>query len=104
MVTNQSNPRRDQIADFCKRWNIRELSLFGSAIRDDFRPDSDVDVLVAFEEGSRARFDDWMKMREELKGIFGREVDLLSKNALRNPFRRHEILTHREVVYEARRS
>ena len=67
---------QDQIEDFCRRWQITELGLFGSALRDDFRPDSDVDVLVAFADGARWSLFDMARMEEQLKGILGREVDL----------------------------
>ena len=91
----------DKIEDFCRRWKVAEFSLFGSVLRDDFGPDSDVDVLIEFTEGAGWSLFDWVDMIEELKGILGREVDLVSKRGLRNPFRRHTILTTREVVYAA---
>lgn len=92
---------KDQIAAFCHRWKVEELSLFGSVLREDFGPDSDVDVLVTFAEDADWSLYDWVDMIEELKVIFGRDVDLVSKRGLRNPFRRHAILTTREVVYAA---
>lgn len=90
-----------QIEGFCRRWKIKEFALFGSVLREDFRPDSDVDVLVTFEPDGGIRFDNRVEMLDELAEIFGREVDLVEKNAVRNPFRRHEILTTREVIYAA---
>jgi predicted nucleotidyltransferase len=90
---------KDKIADFCRRWKVRELSLFGSIIRDDARPDSDIDVLVSFTEDAPWSVFDLIDMSEELETIFGREVDLIEKEALRNPFRRHSILTSKEVIY-----
>lgn len=92
---------QNRINDFCEKWKIAEFSLFGSVLRDDFRPDSDVDVLVSFTEQAHWSLYDWVDMIEELKALFGREVDLVSKGGLRNPFRRHEILAHREVLYAA---
>ncbi len=92
---------RDQIADFCRRYHVRKLALFGSVLRDDFRPDSDVDVLVEFEADAEVSLFDIVRMRAELTGIFGREVDLVDEGALRNPFRRHEILRSLETVYAA---
>jgi predicted nucleotidyltransferase len=86
---------------FCRRWNVRELSLFGSVLREDFSPDSDVDVLVAFEPEARRSLFDLVEMRDELMELFGRDVDLVSQGGLRNPFRRHEILTTRQVLYAA---
>ena len=91
----------DKIIAFCRKWKVKEFSLFGSVLRDDFRPDSDVDVLVSFEENAGWDLYDWVTMIDELKVIFGREVDLVSKKGLRNPFRRHEILTTRKVLHAA---
>ena len=90
-----------RIEAFCQKWRVRELSLFGSVLRDDFRPDSDVDVLVVFEEDAPWSLWDWGDMRDELKSIFGREVDLVEKGALRNPYRKQAILSSYEVVYAA---
>lgn len=90
-----------KIENFCRRWKIKEFALFGSVLRDDFRPDSDVDVLVAFEPDGGITFDNRVEILDELKAIFGCEVDLVERNAIRNPFRRHEILTTKEVVYTA---
>lgn len=92
---------RDKIADFCRRWKIREFALFGSVLRDDFRPDSDVDVLVSFAPDAQWSLFDVVDMQEELALMFGRKVDLVEKRALRNPFRRSDILTTKEVVYAA---
>lgn len=90
-----------QIADFCRRWKVTELALFGSVLREDFRPDSDVDVLVTFEPGAPWTLWDLSRMRIELEAIFGREVDLVEKKALRNPLRRRAILANQRVVYAA---
>ncbi len=95
------NIPKDKIEDFCRRWKIKEFALFGSVLRADFRPDSDVDVLVSFEPGGGITFDNRVEMLDELAEIFDREVDLVEKDAIRNPFRRHEILTTKEVVYAA---
>ena len=90
-----------QIEDFCRRWKIKEFALFGSVLRNDFRPDSDIDVLVTFEPDGGITFDNRVEMLDELAPIFGRPVDLVEKEAIRNPFRRHDILTTKEVVYAA---
>ncbi len=90
---------KDKIEDFCKRWKIAEFSIFGSALRDDFSPKSDVDVLISFEPDIPWSLFDWVDMIDELRGILGREVDLVEKSGLRNPFRRREILSNRQVVY-----
>jgi uncharacterized protein len=92
---------REKIEAFCRKWNIKEFALFGSVLREDFRPDSDIDALVTFKPGSGITFDSRVEMLDELAAIFGREVDLVEKEAIRNPFRRHNILTTREVVYAA---
>jgi uncharacterized protein len=92
---------RDDIADFCRRWKVTEFSLFGSVLRDDFRPDSDVDVLVTFAADAPWSLLDLVTMREELRRIFGREVHLVEQAGLRNPFRRQAILNHREVIFAA---
>ncbi len=92
---------RDKIDSFCKQWKVKELSLFGSALRDDFRPDSDVDVLVSFFADARWSLFDLVSMADELCDVFGRPVDLVEKEALRNPFRRQSILSSRKVIYAA---
>lgn len=89
------------VAEFCRRWRVTELSLFGSVLRDDFRPDSDLDVLVTFAAEAPWSLLDLVTMREHLRQIFGREVHLVEQAGLRNPFRRREILSHREVIFAA---
>lgn len=91
----------EQVEAFCRKWRIREFALFGSVLRDDFRPDSDIDVLVTFEEGARHSLFDLVDMKAELEAIFGREVDLVQKDLIDNPFRRHHILANHRVVYAA---
>lgn len=90
-----------EIENFCRRWKVVEFSLFGSVLCDSFGPDSDVDVLIEFGADVDWSLYDWMDMIEELKTIFSRRVDLVSRRGLRNPFRRHAILTTREIVYAA---
>ncbi|MBN1796005.1 MAG: nucleotidyltransferase family protein [Sedimentisphaerales bacterium] len=92
---------QDKITAFCLRWKVVELALFGSVLRDDFGPDSDIDVLVSFQADAPWSLWDLFDMRQELQEIFGREVDLVEKEALRNPFRKYEILRNHEVVYAA---
>jgi len=93
-----------KIAAFCKRWKISEFSFFGSVLREDFRPDSDVDVLVSFVPNAGWSLWDLITMQEELEAMFNRKVDLLEKEAIRNPYRRHSILTGREILYAANQS
>jgi hypothetical protein len=90
---------KEKVAIFCRKWGVRELSLFGSVLRDDFRPDSDIDILVEIEPSRGLTAWDWVDMVEELKSLFGREVDLVEKSAIRNPFRRRQILSTSKVVY-----
>jgi hypothetical protein len=90
---------KEKVEEFCRRWKISEFALFGSALREDFRSDSDVDILVSFAEDADWDLFDWVDMIEELKAIFGREVDLVEKTALRNPFRRHYVLNSQKVIY-----
>lgn len=95
---------REKIADFCRKYRIQKLSLFGSALRDDFRPDSDVDVLVSFAEDAHYSLFDLVVMEEELKRILGREVDLVEREAVdrsENYIRRRHILEGEEPVYVA---
>jgi len=91
----------EQVKGFCLKWKVREFSLFGSVLRDDFGPDSDVDVLVELEPDHPWTLHGWIDMIEELKELFGREVDLVEKAAVRNPFRRRHIMNNRWVVYAA---
>ncbi len=91
----------ERIEAFCRKWSVREYALFGSAIRDDFRPDSDVDVLVTLQPGAPASLWDWPLMTEELEAIFGRRVDLVEKDAIKTPFRRRAILASHRVLYAA---
>lgn len=96
---------KTKIAEFCKRWNVSEFSIFGSALRADFRPDSDVDVLVSFAPQAHVTLFDMVHMQDELKSIFGREVDLVSKRGVetsRNYLRRKNILESAQVIHAAR--
>jgi len=93
---------RKKIAAFCRKWQVREFSLFGSVLRDGFRPDSDIDVIVDFETGAVHTLFDLAVMTEELETIFGRRVDLMTLSSVRqsrNYLRRKEILSTREPVY-----
>ena len=92
---------QEKITALCQRWKVVELALFGSVLRDDFGPDSDIDVLVSFQPDVPWSLWDLFDMRQELQEMFGRKVDLIEKEALRNPFRKYEILRNHEVVYAA---
>lgn len=101
MISPTIDIPRLRLADFCRRWKVTELALFGSVLREDFGPGSDVDVLVTFAADALCGIDEWVAMRDELEAIYGRGVDLVSKRAVRNPFRRHEILTTRRIIHAA---
>lgn len=95
---------KDKIAEFCQRWRIKELAIFGSALREDFRPDSDIDVLVTFEPGVHWSFPQWLEMVRELEALFGRKVDLVERRLVEqseNYIRRRHILNHLERIYVA---
>ncbi len=98
---SQINIPQDKVRAVCRKWKINEFSLFGSVLRDDFDPDSDIDVMVSFEENAGWDLFDLVYMIEELKTIFGREVDLVEKGTVTNPFRLHSIMTTRQVLYAA---
>ncbi len=91
----------NKVAKLCRKWKVTELSLFGSILRDDFGPDSDVDVLVVFHPDAPWSLWDLMDMKEELEILFGRPVDMVEKEALRNPWRKRRILSTYKVVYAA---
>lgn len=94
---------RGELARLCRRHHVRRLSLFGSAVRPDFRPDSDVDVLVEFEPRQIPALGEMAGMRDELSTLFGgRKVDLATSAILRNPFRKRAIERDLETVYAAR--
>ena len=89
------------IEAFCRKWKLSEFALFGSVLREDFNPASDVDILISFQPGSAMTLESFIEMRDELHSLFGREVDIVEKRLVRNPFRRHSILTSRQVLYAA---
>ena len=87
------------IERFCQKWQITEFALFGSVLREDFGPERDVDALVTFRSAAPWTLWNLIEMRDELGALLGRPVDMVEKRALRNPFRRREILATRQVVY-----
>lgn len=95
---------REQLAAFCHRWQISEVALFGSVLRDDFGSNSDIDVLVRFQRQARHTLFDMVRMQDELQSILGRKVDLVSRRGIemsRNYLRKRAILESAEVVYGA---
>ena len=89
----------DQISEFCQRWRVRKMALFGSVIRDDFTPESDVDVLVEFQPGPTPGLRFYGAMPDELSRILSRKVDLNTAQDL-SPYFRQEVLDEAEVVYD----
>lgn len=90
------------IALFCKRWKIREFAVFGSVLRDDFKPESDVDVLVTFSQTAEWGLFDHVQMRNELESLLGRKVDLVTRRALeqtQNQILRERILNSAKVIF-----
>lgn len=90
------------VENFCQRWNVQELALFGSVIRDDFTSASDIDVLIEWKPDASWSLFDVVKMREELSQLFKRPVDLTQKRLVKNPFSRAEILCTYRVIYPLR--
>lgn len=105
ILNDRLNASSTQIAEFCDRWNVAELALFGSVLRSDFKPDeSDIDVLVTFDSDYSWTFDTAFQMREELMALFQRKVDLISRKSLEqssNWLRRNQILNSAQVIYAA---
>ena len=93
-------PNREIVA-FCQRWKVVEFALFGSVLSDDFNPESDIDVLVTFAPEAEISLFDMAQMQIDLQDMFNRPVDILEKDALRNPYRKREILNTAQVVYAA---
>ena len=96
---------RKKLAEFCRRWKISELAFFGSVLREDFRPNSDIDLLVSFNPKVKISLFDLVHMQNELKEIFGRDVDLIERRAIEkseNYIRRKNILSNTRVIYAAR--
>jgi uncharacterized protein len=90
------------IADFCGRWQIDELAVFGSILSETFRADSDVDVLVTFPDDAPWDLLDLLRMQDELSGLLGRPVDLASRRGIEegaNRIVRHKVLTSAETIY-----
>ncbi len=101
MKSKKFNLPRKKIEEFCKRWSITEFSVFGSVLRDDFRPDSDIDVLVSIDPKAPIGLFEIVEMKIELEKMFKRPVDLVEKEGLRNPYRRSEILRTAQLIYSA---
>jgi len=92
---------RKKIAAFCERWGVTEFSLFGSVLRGDFRPGSDIDVMLVIKPDAPIGLFELIDMKWELEALFKRKVDLVEKEGIRNPYRRREILRTAKVIYAA---
>jgi len=104
MRTSNLDLPRDRIAALCRKWQIVELSLFGSVLREDFGPESDVDVLVEFDASARVSSFDLLDVRDELADLIGRPVDILTRRSVErssNAWKRAAILGHAHRVYAA---
>ena len=98
------NISRDCLVEFCTRWRISELALFGSVLRDDFGPDSDIDLLVTFEPDAPWSLFDIVRVKQEFEELVGRKVDIIERPALEkhhNPYLKHEILTTAVRIFAA---
>lgn len=92
----------DAIREFCQRWHVREFALFGSILRDDFNKDSDIDVLLTYQPGTRLTLTALLAMGDELEALFGRPVDLIDRETVansRNTLRRQIIFDSAQVIY-----
>lgn len=99
LMSDRVTWQRSLIIEFCQRWQVTEFALFGSVLRDDFRDDSDIDVLVTLAPNHGLNLFDWMDMQQELEALFHRKVDLVDQHGLKNPYRRSEIINTRQVIY-----
>ena len=93
--------QREQLIALAKRHGLKELAFFGSILSDRFGLESDIDVLIEFLPDVNASLYDLVNIKDELEALFNREVDVVEKTGLRNPFRRHAILSSYEVIYAA---
>ena len=91
----------NDITNLCIKYNVIELSVFGSSIRSDFNKDSDIDILVSFNKNSDVSLFDIMDLEREFTELLKREVDVVEKESLKNPIRKHRILSTREIIYAA---
>ncbi len=89
----------DFLRSICERWQIREFAVFGSVLRDDFTADSDVDLLLSFEDEAPWSLWELYDLRVELEEVLGRPVDIVEPEAIRNPYRRKSILGSKRVLY-----
>lgn len=104
MAAQLPNLPLSELADFCRRWKISRLELFGSALREDFGPESDIDLLYTFEPGARISLFDLDDIEAEFESLLGRQVDLVSRSAIErsgNWYRRRHIFDTAQLLYAA---
>lgn len=104
LTRSQIEVSHEKIAEFCQKWRIIEFCLFGSVLREDFRPESDVDVLVTFAPQCEPSFLQMLQMESELRQLFGRQIDLVDRRLVEqsdNYIRRRHILDTAQVIYAA---
>jgi len=92
----------EQIAAFCRRWKIQEMAIFGSVLRSDFHPESDIDVIMTFDGSAERSLLDHIRMQQELQAILQRDVDLVTRRAVersQNWIRRREILSTASIIF-----
>lgn len=89
------------IIEIAKKYNIRELSLFGSVLRNDFSITSDIDLLIEFNKNTNYSYFDLQEIKEKLSNVLKRPVDLVEKESITNPFRRKDILNSARKIYES---
>ncbi|MEM9216146.1 MAG: nucleotidyltransferase domain-containing protein [Cyanobacteria bacterium P01_F01_bin.150] len=102
MVCDRLNTTGQQLAEFCQQRQIAELSVFGSVLRDDFGPNSDIDLLIAYAPTAKRGLLEKMCLKEEFEQLFKRPVDLVSKTAIEqshNWIRRKNILDSAKTIY-----
>jgi predicted nucleotidyltransferase len=104
MTINKINVQDEKISEICKRYKINELAIFGSALRDDYNENSDIDLLYVFGENTTHSLFDIVRIKEELEKLFGKPVDFVSRKAIeqsRNIYRKKAILENVKVIYAA---
>lgn len=89
------------LAEVAQEFQICELSLFGSVLRDDFNQESDIDILIVFKEGVQYSYFDICDLQEKLEALCNRKIDIVEKASLKNPYRRSEILKNARIIYAA---
>jgi uncharacterized protein len=104
VIENRLGVTSSTLAEFCHRWHITEMALFGSMLRDDFKPESDIDLLVSFDPNFRRGLAETIEIQDQIQQLLGREVDLIIKKYLErseNKVRRDRIINSAQVIYAA---